>query len=642
MLEFFFSLQKGVAQKDVLRNQRPIVDRLEELKAIKYEEGQYSFRSDYVIGKIDISNNGTGYLSVVDSGKKDLIVEKDMLQHAAKGDMVVAKRDFRSKGRPKAEVIYVIQKEFATSVVYLKTFKKQITAHNIKTDAIVALKASQKSLRQLPENTLLKVDNYTNEIIEVLGVLDDPKVDEKLALALYNKHDEFTRECEDQAISYGKVVDKSMYPSRVDLTDLPFCTIDPIDAKDFDDAIYFDVQENILYVAIADVSEYVHEFSPIDKEAKSRGFSIYFPHKSIPMLPRNLSENICSLMPNTDRLAFVIKMHIKDNLDVGEYEIFEAVINSKRRYDYESVDHFLAHDENHLDLTDIKILKWLLKLEALTKRIRENRLQKGFDFRGDDLSMVLENDEVVKTEIEHSTPSHALIEECMLLANVTASKQYQKGVFRNHLEPSETRIEALLSNIATLGIFVNEHLKIHQMIEKIQEQADAIDHRLEIDKMIIKTQQKAFYGVANQGHFGLGFGSYTHFTSPIRRYSDLLVHRLIKSIIGKDRKKEEYILNSIESAVTQINTNEIEANRVMWDFMDRKLARWAHRMIGNEYDAMVIDTTGGMMIAKFDSDEIKNIRIFLHHEPCEVFEMVRVRVTDSDIKSAKIMGRIVK
>jgi ribonuclease R len=144
MLKFFYSLQKGVAQKDVLRNLRPIVDRLEDLGAIKFQDNHYSFRSDYVIGKIDVSNNGTGYLSVVDSGKKDLIVERNMLNHAAKGDMVVAKRDFRSKGRPKAEVIYVIQKEFATSVVYLKTQRKTITAHNIKTDVAVALKASQK------------------------------------------------------------------------------------------------------------------------------------------------------------------------------------------------------------------------------------------------------------------------------------------------------------------------------------------------------------------------------------------------------------------------------------------------------------------------------------------------------------------
>ena len=154
-------------------------------------------------------------------------------------------------------------------------------------------------------------------------------VDEKISLALFDKKEFFTKEAETEAKSHGDFVDKSYYPNRVDLTNLPFCTIDPVDAKDFDDAIYFDVAKHTLYVAIADVTEYVFPMGPIDKEAVERGFSIYFPHKSIPMLPRSLSENICSLKPNVDRLAYTFKITL-DPLTCKplKEELFESVIHS--------------------------------------------------------------------------------------------------------------------------------------------------------------------------------------------------------------------------------------------------------------------------------------------------------------------------
>jgi ribonuclease R len=641
MLEFLHSLKIGVEKKDIIKTQQDTLAKLLDVKAVKFDNNRYSFRSDYVVGRVDVSSNGTGYLSVLDSNKKDLIIEKENLLKAQKGDMVVAKRDFSKRGRPKAIVVFVAQKEFATSIVYIKKAQKSINAYNIKTNIVTPVNASLKSLNELPQNTLLKIDNYTDAILEVLGVLDDPRVDEKLSLGLYNKSSDFDKECEDQALSYGKKVDKSMYPNRVDLTHLNFCTIDPKSAKDFDDAIYYEPKNRLLYVAIADVSEYVSEFSAIDKEAKNRGFSIYFPHNSIPMLPRNLSENICSLKPNENRLSFVVMMKIDDDLKVRNYKIFEAIIKSKRRYDYDTIDKYLSHKVQKYDITDIKILKWLLPLYKLTKELREKRFQKGFDFRSDDISMVLQDDKVVKTQIEESTPSHQLIEEAMLLANITASKEYKQGIFRNHTQPDLTKIDTLIADLAIFGIDIKANNNIHKMINKMQKEADRLNIRADVDKMIIKSQQKATYSNSNYGHFGLGFDTYTHFTSPIRRYSDLLIHRLIKSIIKDDKRQQEYILKSINNAIPSINSNEKEATKVVWDFMDRKLARWAKENINEIYNGIIVDNSGSMMIAKLDTQDIKNIRVFVSPQRVLLFEKVKIQILSSDIASTKIIGKIV-
>lgn len=249
---------------------------------------------------------------------------------------------------------------------------------NIQNGLSLNLRASQKSLKALPDGSVLKINNLNNEIIEVLGVLSDPSVDEKISLSIYNKQDNFALACENEARAYGDSVDISMYKERVDLSDLAFCTIDPDDAKDYDDAIFYDEKENALYVAIADVSEYVQAYSATDKAAKFRGFSIYFPHKCVPMLPRNLSENICSLKLDAYRLAFIFKLSFDVNFNVIKDELFEGVIKSRARLTYGLVDEVLKGKKN---LPNQNIQNFLLKLAKITEILRKKRLLKGFDFR---------------------------------------------------------------------------------------------------------------------------------------------------------------------------------------------------------------------------------------------------------------------
>ena len=611
---------------------------LEFLKAISFHKGKAYLNNGFITGRLDINARGVGFIEVFsDKPMRDIVVESKNLGGAHLGDIVVAHLLSNKKSRQSAKILAVLEPANETSLVYLKRFGEAVLGVNIQNGLSLALKASQKSLKALPIGTLLKINNANNEITEVLGLITDPNIDEKISLAIYNKKDEFTPACEDEARAWGDAVDPSMYKERVDLQHLPFCTIDPDDAKDFDDAIYYDTSKNELYVAIADVSEYVSAFSATDKEAKNRCFSIYFPHKSVPMLPRTLSENICSLRPDEPRLAFTFKISLNDDLSVKKEELFSAIIKSKKRFTYNEVDKILEKKSG----CEQGILDWLLPLHKITQRLKQIRLKKGFDFRSKELKMSLNDDGLIaSTHFESETPSHALIEDCMLLANKAAAKMISKGVFRNHAPADIKKISFLLDDLAALGIEAQYESDLALMIAKIQSKANELGIREDADKLIIKAQKRAEYSHTSSGHFGLGFETYTHFTSPIRRYSDLTLHRLLKAQLAKDDKLYNYLLEGIEATCEELNIKEREADKVAFDFMDRKFARWAEQNIGKDFICYISEISEPL-IARLD-DELKGARIILPNFTCPLLSRVRVRIISSDIASAKIIGKVVE
>ena len=611
---------------------------LEFLKAISFHKGKAYLNNGFITGRLDINARGVGFIEVFsDKPMRDIVVESKNLGGAHLGDIVVAHLLSNKKSRQSAKILAVLEPANETSLVYLKRFGEAVLGVNIQNGLSLALKASQKSLKALPLGTLLKINNANNEITEVLGLITDPNIDEKISLAIYNKKDEFTPACEDEARAWGDTVDPSMYKERVDLQHLPFCTIDPDDAKDFDDAIYYDTSKNALYVAIADVSEYVSAFSATDKEAKNRCFSIYFPHKSVPMLPRTLSENICSLRPDEPRLAFTFKISLNYDLSVKKEELFSAIIKSKKRFTYNEVDKILENKSG----CEQGILDWLLPLHKITQRLKQIRLKKGFDFRSKELKMSLNDDGLIaSTHFESETPSHALIEDCMLLANKAAAKMISKGVFRNHAPADIKKINFLLDDLAALGIEAQYESDFALMIAKIQSKANELGIREDADKLIIKAQKRAEYSHTSSGHFGLGFETYTHFTSPIRRYSDLTLHRLLKAQLAKDDKLYNYLLEGIEATCEELNIKEREADKVAFDFMDRKFARWAEQNIGKDFICYISEISEPL-IARLD-DELKGARIILPNFTCPLLTRVRVRIISSDIASAKIIGKVVE
>lgn len=637
MKEFLIKLTNGVKIKDFNSKQKELIRNFKALNVVFEDKGFCYLKNDFYCGKIDISSDGTGYLIIFSEKKiKDFLIEKKDLSNAHFGDIVLAKILKTKKKRTQAKVLMIIKPANSTSVVYTKNFKNKILGVNLKTSHNLDLNASQKSLKQLPELTLLKIDNINNEIKEVLGNLNDPFTDEKISLALFNKPENFSDEANLQAKSFGDIVDVKMYQNRIDLQNLPFCTIDPVDAKDYDDAIFYDVKNNELYVAIADVSEYVTPYCAIDKEAKTRGFSIYFPHISVPMLPRNLSENICSLKPNLARLAFVFKIKFDTNFKVVDEKLFSGIICSKRRFNYDEIDEILEKKSG----CENEILSWILPLFKITQKIRKNRLKIGFDFRSDDLRMTLDqNGEILSTRFENSSNSHALIEDCMLLANQAAAKMINFGIFRNHPPADEKRISNLLSQLAVFGIKASFERDLNKMISKIQAQADLLNIRKNVDKLIIKAQKKAIYDSQSSGHFGLGFETYTHFTSPIRRYSDLILHRLLKAKLAQDEKFFNYLLLNIDETCENLNELEREVDKVEYDFFDRKFARWAAKNIGKKFRCFISENDK-FFIAELD-DELKGAKIYLKNGFEEILTPVLVKITESRIAEAKIFGEIV-
>ena len=635
MKEFLTSLLVGIKEKEISNEDKEILRNLLNLGAVSSHKDKFYLNNGYVCGKLDISQNATGFIMPFDKRfKQDIIVENKNLNNSHLGDIVLAKLLPLKKKRQSAKIVMSLKLANETSVVYTKRFGAAILGVNLKTGLSTTLKATQKSLKMLPLGTLLKINNLNNEIVEVLGNLEDPLSDEKISLAIYNKNDKFSEACELEAKAFGDEVDASMYPNRVDLRNLEFCTIDPVDAKDFDDAIYFDEKKREIYVAIADVSEYVTAYSAIDSEAKKRGFSIYFPHISVPMLPRALSENICSLKPDVPRLAFCFKISLDANNEVKKEGLFEAIILSKRRFNYDEIDEILE-GKRECEIS------WVKPLFKLTAKLRKKRLLHAFDFRTKELRMSLDDEgQISQTRFESDSDSHRLVEDCMLLANKAAAKLITKGVFRNHASPDFKKIDTLLEDLQLLGLDFTYESDLANLIRKIQAKADEMGSREEIDKLIIKSQKKAEYSSENLGHFGLGFDRYTHFTSPIRRYSDLILHRLLKAKISKDEKLYNFLLLNIQSTCATLSELEREADKVAYDFMDRKFARWAAANIGKEVRCYVSENQN-VLVAKLD-DHFVGARIFITGYSANLLQKLVVKITEADIASAKIFAKVVR
>ena len=643
---FEVQLNQGCLPSDIEQEDKNTFQQLLDMGAVsKQEDGLYRLNSLYRTGRIYIDKDGKGYIEASSKELKDLLIEPDNLGDAKRGDVVIAKRFIARRGRASGKVVAILKKAHLYTIAY--THKDELGNFytlDMRTGEPTDVRMDGMDLKAFKIGTVLKADIETSQVVEVLGHLGDARVDEQISLALFDRANKFEDSVIDEAKNIEQSVDASMHTQRVDLRELDFCTIDPVTAKDFDDAIYFDTKEYVLYVAIADVSHYVPYFSPIDIEAKHRGFTTYFPHKSFPMLPRELSENICSLKPKVDRLAFVSKITIdKNTLQPIKEEFFEAIIHSKHRFNYDSVDKILQNGYSGESDTISSILKWLLPLYEITKKLRKARLAKGFDFRSEEIKLSIDdNHELVQTQIETGTPSHSLIEECMLLANQASAKRFEgdgDSIFRIHEPPQLARIEQLLSELAMVGIFVEEYEDSPELIRKIQQEAQKIGLESEVDEMIIKSLRQASYSSHNVGHFGLGFSHYSHFTSPIRRYSDLILHRLIKAQLRDDKEEIEYLLRNIEPLSVRVSELERVSTKAEWDFRDRKLTRWAYKQKGAFFEAKVIEA-GESAKAMLECD-IKGVVVTLKGDNLMLFDKIRVMITEVDIAQKSILAELV-
>ncbi|AXX94077.1 RNB domain-containing ribonuclease [Arcobacter ellisii] len=583
---------------------------------IKNQNGNFELNSKY---KVAIVNIGKNFVILEDlvSELKNIKIELEDLNGAYNGDLVIAKRVFNPRSKTKAKIVKILESKKAELLVYVKDKAFFTLKENIRLDNKNALKYK--------ELDVLIVDNKSFDLIKNVGNLSDAKIDEFISLYLYEELYRLEKHLDVKALMDDK-------KERVDLRELPFCTIDPNSAKDHDDAIYFDKKENILYVAIADVSYFVKEGSELDILAFKKSTSIYLPTKVLPMLPPILSEEMCSLKEGVDRYSYVFKMYLDlENFSVKKAELFEAIINSHKNFSYGRIDRVI---EGHLDQyskIEKEIFDYLIPLYKITKKFRKKRLEKGYDFRTTENRLKLKNDNLESIDVETSTASHQLVEECMLMANIEASKKVNNvGIYRIHEEPPFKAISKLVDDVNILGVNVKLQSDVHETITHIQEKAKTSMMSAEIDELIIQAQTQAKYSSKNLGHFGLGFSSYSHFTSPIRRYSDLVLHRILKT---KQTPK------NIDDICEHISLNERKVDQLVWDFEDRKYARWALSHIGEDIKVKVVDTEKAKAVCY---EKIIGMKVILeNYKGQKLFSKMKVKIKSADIATKIIVATIV-
>ncbi|MBP6162570.1 MAG: VacB/RNase II family 3'-5' exoribonuclease [Aliarcobacter sp.] len=602
--------QKGYSSDELKQIEKFLKDEI----IVKIDDN-YELNSKYKVAIVNVGKNLV-ILEDLISEHKNIKIEFDDLNGAYDGDLVLAKRVFNPRSRTKAKIIKILDGKKNDVLVYIKDKAFHTVKENIKLENKNALKYK--------EGEVLLVDNKSLELIKNLGNIEDPKIDEYISLYLYKEIFRLDKPLEIDA----KMDDTKQ---RVDLRDLAFCTIDPSSAKDHDDAIYYDKLENILYVAIADVSYFVKEGSELDKLAYLKSTSIYLPHKVLPMLPPILSEEMCSLKEGIDRYSYVFKIYLDvKNLGVKKSELFEAIIKSHRNFSYGRIDRVIEGQLDQYSKTEKEIFDYLIPLYDLTKKYRAKRLLKGYDFRSSENRLKLRNSNLESVEVETSTSSHQLVEECMLFANIEASKKVNMmGIYRIHEEPPFKAISKLVDDVNILGVNAKLQSDVHETIVHIQEKAKIAMLSAEIDELIIQAQTQAKYSSKNLGHFGLGFTSYSHFTSPIRRYSDLVLHRMLKT---KQTPK------NIDDICAHISLNERKVDQLVWDFEDRKYARWANEHIDEEIKVKIVDVEKARAVCY---EKMVGMKVVLDNfKGQKLFTKLRVKIKSVDIVTKLIVATI--
>ncbi|HBO11526.1 MAG TPA: ribonuclease R [Halieaceae bacterium] len=381
-------------------------------------------------------------------------------------------------------------------------------------------------------------------VVEVLGDHLDPGLEIDIAIRAHGIPFEWPEAVVDEAGHLREEVEEADKRARIDLRDLPFVTIDGEDAKDFDDAVYCRKKRLggwKLWVAIADVSHYVHPGSALDGEAARRGNSVYFPERVVPMLPEVLSNGLCSLKPEVDRLAMVVEMDLSRDGGLGKFQFYEAVIHSHARLTYTQVGRVLAGEkEPAVPKARVPDLKRLHDLYRVLRQAREER--GAIDFETVETRIIFDDQRKISEIVPVvRNDAHKLIEECMLAANVATARFFEKHplptLFRVHEGPGEEKLENLRAFLGELGLGLRggadpSPRDYQALMEEIRDRPDA--HV--IQTMLLRSLRQAVYQPENKGHFGLNYEGYAHFTSPIRRYPDLIVHRGIRSVIRSKQR----------------------------------------------------------------------------------------------------------
>jgi ribonuclease R len=512
-------------------------------------------RANLLSGQVQGHRDGFGFL-IRDDGGQDLVLSEHEMSKVLHGDRVLARiTGTDRRGRPEGEIVEVIERRTNKLVgrllnergVMIVVPEDQRIQHDILVPPGAAMTAEAGQvvvveILQQPQRYVQPV----GRVVEVLGAIDDPGMEIEIAVRKFAVPHEFPSQTLEQAEALPDGVLPKDFRGRVDLRDVPLVTIDGEDARDFDDAVYCEPIAGRrkgwrLIVAIADVSHYVKPGDPLDVEAQNRSTSVYFPRRVIPMLPEKLSNGLCSLNPNVDRLVMVCDCVVTSKGAVDAYQFYPAVMHSHARLTYTDVWEALSVPGSRAAQRIGDLMPHLQDLYALYETLAQAREARGaIDLETTETYIVCDpNGRIDKILPRVRNDAHKLIEECMLAANVCAADFLARGkqpsVYRVHEGPTPERLANVRTLLKTLGLHLEggddpEPADYAQLLKKVRLRPDA---QL-LQTVLLRSMQQAIYSPHNSGHFGLAYKAYTHFTSPIRRYPDLLVHRSIKAIL--DRK----------------------------------------------------------------------------------------------------------
>ncbi len=574
-------------------------------------------------GVMRANKKGFGFVEV-EGLDDDIYVSQDNMNGAIHDDIVLVEITSKMNiDRIEGRVLKIIERRIQRYIGLMK-FDDKGMGHVVLDDSKIKLNIQvpkEKSLNAVDgHKVVVEVDKMMNHngrceghVCEIIGHINDPGVDILSIIYKYNINVDFPDEVKSQVASMPMEVYESDLKGRRDLRDQVIFTIDGDDTKDIDDAISIEKLANGHYrlgVHIADVSYYVKEGSPLDTEAMDRGTSVYLVDRVIPMLPHELSNGICSLNPNVDRLAMSCVMEFNNEGKQLDYEIFPSVIRSRIQMTYKKVNSVLEKNivpEGYEDYADD-----LRTMEELAEILRKAKVKRGYIDFGVDEAKIIVDENCVPTDVvlRERGMGENLIEDFMIAANeCVATHIYFMNlpfIYRVHEYPKEEKIRSFLGFVSSLGYHVNGNIKDVKpttMQAILKQLEDKPEYKI-LSSLLLRSMQKAVYKPENLGHYGLASKCYTHFTSPIRRYPDTTVHRLLRTYLVEG-KVDMQTIKKWEEKLVYIAEHSSERERASVDCErevdDMKMAEYMEKHIGEEYEGMISSITSFGMFVELDN-----------------------------------------
>jgi ribonuclease R len=592
-------------------------------------------KRDLIAGRVIGHPDGFGFVRP-DEGGDDLYLYPKEMRALFHGDRVVVRVAGRDRrGRLEGSVVEILERNTRSvvgrlykesGVGFVVPDHKRLT-HDIiiPSDRLAGAEQGQIVMADITDQPTQRTQPI-GRIREVLGDHLAPGMETDIAIRAHNLPVEWPDEVMAEIAGLTEEVPEAAKAGRVDLRQLPLVTIDGADARDFDDAVYCERKPKgwKLLVCIADVSSYVQPGTALDREAQARGNSVYFPDRVVPMLPEVLSNGLCSLNPHVDRLCMTAELYVNREGQVTRTRFFEAVMRSQARLTYDQVAAMVVDGDGELCERFAEILPHLHELYQLYQALQAARAERGaIDFDTTETKFLFNE----QGRIESVVPlvrndAHKLIEECMLAANVATARQFQRkrlpGIYRIHDLPSQEKLNDLREFLAQLALKLPggeqpTAADYAQLLEQIKERPD----RRLIQTVLLRSMQQAMYSTDNAGHFGLAFDAYTHFTSPIRRYPDLVVHRLIKHLIaGGTASDLDYTKTELQQAAEWCSGTERRADEATRDAEDWLKCEFMQDKLGEKFDGTITS--------------VNSFGIFVELDEVHVDGLVHITALDND------------